>query len=691
MAHGVTPTLVKVHQILHGYADGHQQLAASVMMAPGDVKTTLVLSDISGPGARIDDEGYLSGYPLPESKLYALARTWAAPEMPRPGCVWTHTLLIDFADLATLSDPGLVLPLFRRPSMGDVDDYRKSLPVATQRIKLILSTKAIAFAKRLLAGLYGNPNSRVIAERPASVDIDSIMMAMWAQQWPRLRRAFRFCTLSAADRSIESSKFDLQFFPSLDRSIRSRFRDAIEIGDTEPRSQEWLDHAISDLVQADVAGLRTFLRRVGSDVDSGREAFRSLCCLHMFIQEFNTNPSAITGAISLIQGEFGTVQARAVREMVVTSAIEKTDQLDDAAIDFSVRNLDFADPSTISKYGAHLGRKIWKRHPENLARMLKGNDPQLSVAEAGFAILSVDELIDGIVRVPSLSTAVIDRRPEVLAEPKFWLRDVVVDEAFSVLARSDNLRTAGLTAMIRANREDFIIRSVRQLGALNVLQAVSNLYSARDSDRVSLGKWLTAAAAEPAAVAELLANRQALSWSLLSALSHLLSPDSVPNDYGVDPWLTAVCALDGSKRKDADNVFLYAYLLTRALGPRSRNPGELAQISFEATHMAASVGRLPDDAWRILEQRLPWSFSWFEWDRCLRIRVAVANLFVEREISPQLFAQAVTDDRLFGMIAEIVARSSRGRRFLKRTYRWMKDESIKRHAARIGIIEELIE
>jgi hypothetical protein len=39
---------LKVHQALHGYAEGHRELATSIKLKPRDVKTMLVLSDIAG-------------------------------------------------------------------------------------------------------------------------------------------------------------------------------------------------------------------------------------------------------------------------------------------------------------------------------------------------------------------------------------------------------------------------------------------------------------------------------------------------------------------------------------------------------------------------------------------------------------------------------------------------------------------
>ena len=689
MAHGVkTSGALKVQQTLHGYADGHRQLASSVTLKPRDIKTMLVLSDISGPGARIDDRGYLTGYPLPELTMYALARTWAAPEMPRPGCVWTHTLLIDFADLAALPDPGAVMALFRRPSAANPAEYGTSLSIASDYLGSTLSAEAVNFARQLLAGVYGKPASRMIAVRPTELDVEPALMALWAQQWPRLRRAFRFCTMSAADRSTDSSVFDLQLLPSLDRSVRARFQDAVEVHDNVPAQEEWLDDAVSDLTQPDIAGLRTFLRRIGGDVDAGREAFRLLCRLHVLTNGFHTNPDAVGGAIALLEDELGSPQARTARGLVVNAALEQPDQLDDTALDFVIRHLEFAEPDAVSKHAGILGRAIWKRDPDRFARLVAGAAQYRSILTGAVAAMSVDELIDGIKRAPTLADGALAQRPELVAQSAFWSRDSVpVDSAFAAIANAGELRSSGITAIITAGRLDLAARTVREFGSLNVLEVLSSLFDTADRQR--FGPWLTAAASEPATTAQFLASGKAHSLAMLSTIGHLMSPDTVPNDYGVDPWLIAVQAANKSAT-DEISLFLRAYLLSRALGSRSRNPGELAQIGFEPVYIAARADRLPDDAWRILEHRLPWSFKWFDWDRCPRILAAVGDLFVDRKLSTELFAQIASDDRVFTTAAETVARTSRGRNFLRQVCRWMMDVDTQRYATRIRAIEDCI-
>jgi hypothetical protein len=104
-----------VQQTLHGYGEGHRLLAGSASLPAQDIRTMLIFSDSSGGAAKLPADGYLTGYPLLESGKYVLARTWAAPEMSRPGCVWTHSLLIDFSDLATLRSAADLTSLFQKP------------------------------------------------------------------------------------------------------------------------------------------------------------------------------------------------------------------------------------------------------------------------------------------------------------------------------------------------------------------------------------------------------------------------------------------------------------------------------------------------------------------------------------------------------------------------------------------------
>ena len=107
--------MMTINQMLFGYDNGHHLLAASCSIENAERKILEVLSDYSGSIISKAFDGYITGYPLPMSGYYALSMTWMAQELPRPGSVWTHTLLFPMElssdELCSIN----ILHLFRRP------------------------------------------------------------------------------------------------------------------------------------------------------------------------------------------------------------------------------------------------------------------------------------------------------------------------------------------------------------------------------------------------------------------------------------------------------------------------------------------------------------------------------------------------------------------------------------------------
>jgi len=690
MDHGVTiPTTLQVHQIVHGYAQGHQQLAASLQLPfLRDTKTMLVLSDISGAGVRPSGDGYLTGYPLADSKLYVLARTWAALEMPRPGCVWTHSLLIDFADLATLSDPFSLLKLFKRPHMGTISEYNERLQHRQRSTFDGIQSDSVDFAQRALAGLYGRPRDRIVAAHPRTGDADHVVIAMWAQQWPRLRRAFRFCTLVGGDRSGDLGIFDLQLFPADERSGRTKFPDAVDISNVTTSHEEWVEDAVADLMAPDGTGLRSFMRQIGGDIDSGRDAFRPLCRLHVEFQRFVTVPDAIDQAIKVFNEDLGPLHAETARALVATEAL-KQPQLDDSALEFVFSNLELAEPAVLSEHGAKLGRQLWFRDPKRLSNMFHGNARERGIAELTLGALSRDELLTGAERMPELAGLVLTQRPELVEDARLWsLQSLPTDVAFALISKNKASTFSALNALLESGRDDLLPEAVRALGTSAMLRVLAHHWEALRKSRADMvARSLQATTREASAVAEFLVNTPA-PLDMLGAIARTMAPDTIPNEHGTDPWLLALKrSVDG--RAKSGHLFLYAFILTRALGWRSRNQAELAQLSFDPVYAALSKDRMPEDAWRLLETRLPWVVPWLSWDHCLRVRNAISDIFVERNLSAAKFAELAEDDSIFFELASAMARTYRGRRFL-RDVRYELRQMGSQAVSRIRAVDDLI-
>src|SRR5258706_9493445 len=103
---------IVVHQTLHGYSDGHSLLATSSDLSSEEKFSLLKMSDLSGSISGSEFDPYITAYPL-SNQFYAIAKTWPASEMPRPGCVWTHTILVSPATLGRIENLAELVKLFQ--------------------------------------------------------------------------------------------------------------------------------------------------------------------------------------------------------------------------------------------------------------------------------------------------------------------------------------------------------------------------------------------------------------------------------------------------------------------------------------------------------------------------------------------------------------------------------------------------
>lgn len=122
---------MRIEQLLHGYQDGHSRLAGSIYnLSPKDSARVSMMSDWSGykdPAGK--DHSYITAYRLEDSGLYVVAKSWYAQEMERPGCVWTHSLLINPAELTPAFDFRSLQRYFVRPKKGDYGTYNKPIEI----------------------------------------------------------------------------------------------------------------------------------------------------------------------------------------------------------------------------------------------------------------------------------------------------------------------------------------------------------------------------------------------------------------------------------------------------------------------------------------------------------------------------------------------------------------------------------
>lgn len=216
-------TEVRVHQLLHGYRNGHERLAGSVKLSAKDAELVARLSDLSGALQTGNlFEPYLTVYPLPSGTYYAVAKTWPDLKAPRSGCVLTHTLLTpleDWADGAVSIDD--MVAIFSFADRHDLSRFDSAVCPETNVNKPTRIDVALPQMEEFVSRYFGE-GIRPIAWFRDEESAD-LLVGVLRILWGTLRASFSGCSFSLQPRSLLTAPFDLLFAPTIAYSRFSRF------------------------------------------------------------------------------------------------------------------------------------------------------------------------------------------------------------------------------------------------------------------------------------------------------------------------------------------------------------------------------------------------------------------------------------------------------------------------------------
>lgn len=632
------------------------------------------MSDVSGSGVASEGSSYLTGYPLTEGGMYALARTWSASEMPRPGCVWTHTLFIDFPDLAAIGAPSQLAKLFARPNSPTWSTY--GMPGTLDTLdgyepEPRMTTLEEDWLAAVLNGLYESSSSRVIAKRDPSVPVDALTLRIWDQQWPRLRRAFRFCTFTTKDRSTPGASFDLQILPGSNMSSRARLPNAREVSPMLFESwPDWLMTLMDDARQPNYGGLRDTLKRLGADILGGREAMPVFCAFHR-LTSGPMSPTQLHDAIEMVNESGPLSTSDMARAQIADHVLSNVENADTLAVDFLWNQWHYIEPSRLQQRLTQVAAPLWRASQRRLLAALR-NPAEDADGWAAQVLKAVptDELLADWPDHDVPLRELLQVRPDLMEVPAFWTAvDIRTAHDLYGLPMTD---TAAIALLRGMEREPGMRAAAQVLGRVHVLKLMQCLSGSKDSDGSEL-RWIGYCVDDASAVAEFLSQVQAPSQALLLEFARTVSPDSVPNQYGDDPWYTALLKLRSAKGCMPHRLAAYAF--ARALGRSSRSVGELLQMTFEQLHVAVSNSSLGEDNWQLIEPRLSWVSEDKRWNRAKRLRNAIASAYLDRHLWPRGFARMASDNNVFVALMEETVDRWGGKRFLKTVEESLENET----------------
>ncbi len=692
----------ELHQTLHGYAAGHRLLAASLELPTEAREVLAALSDLSGRRVSSGFESYLTGYPLPATEYFVFARTWLALEMPRPGCVWTHSLLIPFAALDRFRSLSGLSKLHVRPrgEEGGTRLYSETLRVSIDKLAGEwdpVNLECASVFRHVLRALYAtNERIPVVISAVDPQRAENGAVALWTQQWGSMRRAFRFCTGALSPRTIYGELFDLQIMPPqaarLLRHDKKRLVSVVEqvgvptipygasddaptrgVAPSSLNEPNWIEPALRDLMDPRPSTqFREWLSMIGLSADDGSRASASF--YFGLAAQLAEQPPRVREMLTDLAQRY---PESGMGEGIKTAILGRGSKLSDGEVltGLAITHVSEAfDSSHLDVWNR--ANQFWReRKPD--ARKLLELLIQQPLTEVKTDILlglcggmSQADAFDTVLSGPGFILPVLSAHPQLLSDPRVWQ---MPQEAFHELVKAVrtmsaerrpaaetlfpavlNVPAEGVDALVEAYRGSLLdaILKTLSLGVLSQRQFV---------ELASRASW-----------AHLIRNHHDVMRAWLGEnppslpIARVLAELLQPNDFAVVPlshWLDIYLSMEAR-----NDVMLSVQLFSVAMLIESRDSGRLAGRTLPTVHDVVIKGLISEPGWAMLATNLPQVTMWLSDDRAERLRRAYVDAFVTRR--PWLFVDFVAgfdrDVNALDLACAYARKSERGRSFLKR-------------------------
>jgi len=631
---------MRIDQSLHGYLDGHQLLQASLTLPSRAAWEVLKLSDLAGTVVRSFD-GYITAYPVPETDLYAFAKTWYAYELPRPGCVWTHTLYLPASVVEGIALDS-VERLFVRP--GEGADYSQPLVLeadphgSLNEDGLLNSRLSIPIDHSILVAstylLYGKGDTTLLFAAEASEQYKPLFYALWKQSWPSLRMKISFCTGGADVRYLGNEPLMLQALtPSAANVGNRRLKAKAQIVDKAlpipERDLPWAEFLADDLLET-YSTYRHTLYGVGRLLPSKRTSMSEVARLLLRLPP--QSAFGIESVIQAIETEFTSPRdGYDLKRLVIAGAIEGnafiganeaghildaivSSEHPDAFVDFQAELRDLvASLSTDDAYLAQLANRTAQCAAVICSEIRRFAVEELVARGSDLAAIDRDVLLDVLASSEVVANAVdLERLSEKETERIFDALSHAKGERFDEIGRT--LIRKEIRRPWRGTAE-VAYRYLPTLSTEEVLSSIDGGETVRDS-------WLRPLSNHLDAVAVRLRTRWPARSRVLEEVARAIKRARQVSAREVSAWLDLVATFQEGDREalEAAATLGSVFAMSQNSGPH-REIGELLLSSFDVVDSALSRDRLKGWEWDALVDWVP-GLGWYDdWDHCRRYRL----------------------------------------------------------------------
>lgn len=643
-----------IHQALHGYNQGHNRLACSIPLSSQDDDRMKIISDWSEYTDN-EENSYLTAYPLPDADSIVVAKSWYADEMDRPGCVWTHSLIINLSSIDDKFDFRCLLSYFRRPTVGEYEYYSSpqeiNFPSGEKFAIEDSDDKLVVLYLSLLNG--GNGASIFLSEEGQSY-YQRLCLTLLQYIPLDFLKTVGFCTGTAFGRKISNDLLSLQFATGT----------GVKLSEFVLRHQEQLSSVC--------AGLRNIcssMRTTASDTDQALRVFSSdikadinnLCAVGLLLSILDdvlihkVSKVSFSEILYIISDAFPSkdlgiavkrtfcgkrVSSLFSDEVSVLSQLVSSvssDFIDYTLIDYRSRVKSLLTEGGIQQYTAYLKQLVDSG--------TINNEGQAQMHEATIC-LDYNNLYHIAQTDFSVYMGLVMSNPSILrygfwvdfSEQQFYpTYSVFVNHTIGNFDSWEKLFLVSLyrNYQINANLMNKFSQNVKTIvsDVMEYLESSVNGYI-----QPEVKNYCRRHASD---ILEWIRNREKVSMSVVRFVVDIIDVKQVQiASYSPDDFR---CLYNTPNIADPDyNIFL----LVLAFRLKDKGCVPYVRKSFKTVHDLLSSSRLPEYLWEIIEPYTEKLFFLQEWDRCKKLRKGLIRYLKSLGANLDVISKLTEDNNL---------------------------------------------
>lgn len=645
-----------IDQCIFGYSDGHRLLSSSFNIPDKIVSLLLPISDLAPGIMYLDNDGYISGLPIPTIKKYALIRTWPAYEMKRPGCVWSHVLFIPFELFSSVNNLATLNKYFNKPG-GNLAKYsEKIIPsYLDTHDNYKLSQHKVS---NIIECVYDRNTRNNIIDTPTLANVENEIFAFWSHQWPKLRRSFSFTFTGVIDRQTLkiTDKNDIIFHLTEEKLNEEQLN-------SQKNKSKWVWTLSEDLMKEQPSELRNYLWNYGKYINGGRRKIKYLVDIYNACTEnYTSTNGSVYNTLQLITDNFSTPNESIplINDCILKPLVNKKNpnQLFEL-VTFYIKNNTKLDllPIISEKYLENIKNSLIVANIDSsillpiLLLCNANNIYERLIFDISSKKLNAKDIICLLYKNENAALHLLSRNPYIICNPVIkHLSARHIIQISSVESICDNIEIITCLVKYLLPTNDFDIADFFYRKHPKQLVAVYIDYlNTRCTFNISSWEPLALSVIEQDFV-----TYTSLSVNNIETIAYIFDKIDYEqpsiNNIAISHWLNF---FRNNRHMPLTNnsIVLLSYIYSKLIAQNDRNSLEEIVLIFISLHSYFMKNSdYNHKAWVILNKSLPRFHEWKSWDKCFRLRLSILKLCLNNHYENAMFDNLKSEREIIKLI-----------------------------------------